>query len=86
MVYPGMMIALPASEWEVFGRMSGTELANYLRDWAGRINLERVKKAPPRKPTTKKTRRIKDTSPHVSTARLLNEAKKVRQAKANGIQ
>ena len=85
MVYPGMMIALPASEWEVFGRMSGTELAGYLRDWAGKINLERVKKAPPRKPTTNKTQRIKDTSPHVSTARLINAAKKVRQAKADGI-
>ena len=86
MVYPGMMIALPASEWEVFGRMSGAELAGHLRDWAGKINLERVKKAPPRKLTTTTTRRFKDTSPHVSTARLLNEAKKVRQAKANAIQ
>lgn len=86
MVYPGMMIALPASEWEVFGRMSSTELAGYLRDWAGQINLKKIKKAPPRKPTQKKTRRIKDTSPHVSTARLLDAAKKVRQTKANKIQ
>ena len=85
-VDPIDVIALPASEWEVFGRMSGAELAGHLRDWAGKINLERVKKAPPRKLTTTTTRRFKDTSPHVSTARLLNEAKKVRQAKANAIQ
>lgn len=83
MVYAGMMIALPASEWEVFGRMSGKELAGYLRNWAGKIDLARIKKAPPRKPTKERPRRVKDKSPHVSTARLLNEAKKSRQAKAN---
>lgn len=83
MVYPGMMIALPASEWAVFGRMPGQELAGYLRVWAGQINLARIKKAPPRKPTKTRTRRIKDKSPHVSTARLLDEAKKTRQAKAS---
>jgi IS4 transposase len=82
MVYPGMMIALPASEWEAFGRMSATDLAGYLRDWAGKIDLERVKKSPPRKTTKKKTHRIKDASPHISTARLLNEAKKSRRAKS----
>lgn len=83
MVYAGMMIALPATEWEVFGRMSPQELAGYLRDWAGRIDLARIKKAPPRKPTKNKTRRVKDKSPHVSTARLLDEAKKSRLANAN---
>lgn len=83
MVYAGMMIALPASEWEVFGRMSGPELAGYLRAWAGKIDLGRIKKAPPRKPTRTSPRRIKDKSPHVSTARLLDEAKKTHQAKAS---
>jgi hypothetical protein len=82
LVYPGMMIALPAPEWAVFGRMPSQELAGYLRVWAGKINLERIKKAPPRKPTKTRTRRIKDKSPHVSTARLLDEARKARQAKA----
>jgi hypothetical protein len=83
MVYAGMMIALPATEWEVFGRMSTPELAGYLRDWAGRIDLARIQKAPPRKPTQNKTRRVKDKSPHVSTARLLDEAKKSRLANAS---
>jgi IS4 transposase len=83
MVYAGMMIALPASEWEAFGPMPSQELAGYLREWAGKINLARIKKAPPRKPTKQRTRRIKDKSPHVATARLLDEAKKTRQAKAS---
>lgn len=79
MVYAGMMIALPAPEWERFGPMSAKKLARYLRDWAGKIDMFRIKKAPPRKPTKNKTTRIKDKSPHLSTARLLEEAKKKRK-------
>jgi IS4 transposase len=75
MVYAGMMIALPASEWGAFGRMPAKELAGYLRNWARRINLAKIKKAPPRKPTKEKTQRMKDESPHLSTARLLDQAK-----------
>lgn len=75
LVYAGMMIALPAAEWEVFGEMSAKELAAHLRDWARKIDLFKVKKSPPRKPTKNKTKRIKDKSPHLSTARLLDEAK-----------
>jgi IS4 transposase len=76
LVYAGMMIALPAAEWEGFGRLSAPDLAAYLRDWASRINLLKIKKAPPRKPTKAKTQRRKDKSPHLSTARLLDQAKK----------
>lgn len=79
LVYAGMMIALPAEEWEVFGAMSAKKLAGHLLDWTARINMEKIKKAPPRKPTKEKTKRIKDKSPHLSTARLLDEAKKNRQ-------
>jgi hypothetical protein len=79
------MIALPPGQWEVFGRMSAKELASYLRDWASKINLEKIKKAPPRKPTKEKTKRIKDGSPHLSTARLLEEAKKDRLAKPKAL-
>ena len=81
LVYAGMMIALPAAEWEPFGPMSARELAGYLRDWARRVNLAKVKKAPPRKPTKQKSPRIKDKSPHLSTARLLDEAKKRQKSK-----
>lgn len=81
LVYAGMMIALPAGEWELFGQLSAAALAGYLHDWAGQINMEKIKKAPPRKPTKQKTKRIKDDSPHLSPARLLDEAKKDRQTK-----
>jgi len=82
LVYAGMMIALPAPEWEVFGAMPAKELAGHLRAWAAKINMEKIKKAPPRKPTKNKTKRIKDHSTHLSTARLLDQAKKDRQAKS----
>jgi hypothetical protein len=80
MVFAGMMIALPATEWVIFRTMTADELAKYLREWAGKINMKKIKKSPPRKPTKNKPKRIKDKSPHVSTARLLNAAKNQRQA------
>jgi len=80
LVFAGMMIALPEEEWAGFGPMSAAELAGYLRDWASKIDLRKIQKAPPRKPTKNKTIRIKDKSPHLSTARLLEEAKKKQQA------
>ncbi len=80
-VYTGMMIALPAEQWQVFAQMSAVELAGYLRNWASKINMDKIKKAPPRKPTKQKSKPIKDKSPHLSTARLLEEAKKKRRAK-----
>ncbi len=84
LVYPGMMIALPAEPWEVFGSMSVVQLAEYLRAWAAAVDLEKVKKAPPRKPTKQKTPRIQDKSPHVSTARLLQGAKAGRRKTTKG--
>src|SRR5262249_1702034 len=82
LVYAGMMIALPAEEGTPFAQMPARQLAGYLPDWAGRINMRKTKKSPPRKPTKNKTNRIKDHSPHLSTARLLDQAKKDRQAKS----
>jgi hypothetical protein len=80
-VYAGMRVALPAPQWERLGQMSAKELAGYLRDWASKINRAKIQKAPPRKPTKQKSKRIKDKSPPLSTARLLDEAKKARQTK-----
>jgi hypothetical protein len=81
LVYAGMMIALPAQKWEVFGHMSAVELAGYRRDWASKINMDKIKKAPPHQPTKERSKRLKDDSPHLSTARLLDEAKMPRSAK-----
>jgi hypothetical protein len=65
-VYAGMMIALPAQQWHVFGQMSAQELAGYLRGWASKINLEKIKKAPPRKPTKCLSGRIPQGIRHFS--------------------
>jgi IS4 transposase len=76
-VYAGMMIALPPAHWEVYGGLSAAVMASYLREWTQQVRLASIKKSP-RRPTKQKTQPIRDTSPHVSTARLLQEAKKSR--------
>lgn len=78
-VYAGMMIALPAVYWEKYGDLSAGVMASYLREWARRVRMEKIKKSR-RRPTKHKTQPIKDASPHLSTARLLEEAKQ-RKAK-----
>ena len=78
LVYAGMMIAVPAGEWAAFGAMPAGELAGHLRGWARKVDMLKIRKSPPRRPTKKKTKRIKDKGPHVSTARLLAEAKEIR--------
>jgi hypothetical protein len=81
LVYAGMMIALPAEQWRPFGAMPAKELAGLLRQWAGKVNMLKILKSPPRKPTKNKTEPIKDKGPHVSTARLLEEARPQQRAK-----
>jgi hypothetical protein len=76
-VYAGMMIALPAEHWEKYGGLSAGVMASYLREWARRVRMESIKKSR-RRPTKQKTQPIKDASPHLSTARLLEEAKKAK--------
>jgi len=73
--YLGMMIAIPASEWVCFGRMTTAELVSVLRELAGRVDLKRYRKQvrKPKKATVKRVHR-KD-EPHVSTARILNKRK-----------
>ena len=71
-----MMRAIPAEEWLVFARMTGTEFARVLRELAQGVRLETWKKHPrgPKKPIVKKPRNNKE--PHVSTARLLEKRKR----------
>jgi hypothetical protein len=72
--YEGMMIALPPEKWEVFRSLAPNALATVLRDLAAKVDLEIIRKAPPKKSKRKapKTKPAFDPShPHVSTARLL---------------
>lgn len=76
--YHGMMIAIPAPEWDVFYSMSPAELAAILLDLAQGVQLQTIRKSSrrPKKPRSqsKKTAR----KGHVATAKLLM----TRQAKS----
>jgi hypothetical protein len=82
--YQGMMIAIPAEQWRCFAQMSLGEFAATLMFLAGKADWDRLqktirgaKKPPVKKPSASKER-------HVSTARLLNQAKEAKkQARAN---
>lgn len=69
--YNGMMIAIPEVEWDVFYRMSASEMAATLLDLAQRVNLRAYRKSPrgPKKPRPKRDGNSKQG--HVSTAKLL---------------
>lgn len=75
-VYRGMMIAIPAPHWTIFGQLTQRELIEVLQMLAGNVNLSRFQKHPrgPKKTTTK--RKVDPTTPHVSTARLIASRKK----------
>lgn len=76
----GLRIALPASFWERFGRMSGSELAQWLKAVAGRVRWERYRKSKrgEKKPPPEKKKGSRRRT-HVSTARLLNNGQKLSQ-------
>lgn len=69
--YNGMMIAIPEAKWDVFYRMSASEMAATLLDLAQRVNLRAYRKSPrgPKKPRPKRDGNSKQG--HVSTAKLL---------------
>jgi hypothetical protein len=73
--YRGMMIAIPAEEWEVFGGLTAREFARLLRELAGRVRLAafRRHRRGPRKPAPERVHQ--KNKPHVSTARLLEQRK-----------
>jgi Transposase DDE domain len=71
--YAGMMIAIPEDSWHVFAGMTAGELGRVLKDLAGRVRLETLRKHPrgPKRPVVKKPKNKRQ--PHVSTARLLEK-------------
>ena len=73
-MHRGMMVALPADQWAVFGAMTPVELAAVLRHMAESIDLKRYRKTirGPKKP---KTRKAYKNGGHVSTHRLLQNRK-----------
>lgn len=77
-VYHGMMIALPAENWEVFQNLRPQEMAQFLKGVASQARLKRYARQPrgPKKPPPPRTRR--KNQPHVSTKRLLDQRRKVK--------
>jgi Transposase DDE domain len=77
--YRGMMIAIPAEEWLVFGTLTVAGWGSVLRELASRVQLDKFRKHPrgPKKPRPK--RQSDRRKPHVSTAKLLAERKKKRE-------
>ena len=69
--YHGMMIAIPEGEWEIFYRMSASDMAVTLLDLAKRVNIRAFRKSPrgPKKPRPERGGNAKQG--HVSTAKLL---------------
>jgi IS4 transposase len=69
--YDGMMIAVPAPHWKVFGPLSPEQLANTLKTLAANARLRRYRKHTrgPKKPPPKKSKY--KNGGHVSTARLM---------------
>ena len=71
MTYHGMMIAIPAREWDVFYAMKTAALAAIFVELARGVRLEAFRKSPrrPRKPRTQDKKPARQG--HVSTAKLL---------------
>ena len=74
-VCTGMVIALPAEEWQEYAFLTPWELAKQLRQWAQQAPLWRYRKHPrgPKKPRPKRRSGAKIS--HVATARLLANMK-----------
>lgn len=70
--YRGMMIALPAAEWQPFQTWRPSQLARTLIAWARRIDLSAYPKSK-RGPKKPRPRRAPAGRQHVATARLLRE-------------
>jgi hypothetical protein len=67
----GMMSAIPEGEWDVFDRMSASDMAVTWLDVAKRVNIRAFRKSPrgPKKPRPERDSNAKQG--HVSTATFL---------------
>jgi hypothetical protein len=76
--HKGMVIALDTAAWVAFRSMTSGAFAKTLLRFATHVDLQTLKRHPrgPKKPVPKRTRYADKT--HVSTARLLAEARKKR--------
>ena len=69
--YHGMMIAIPASEWDVFDSMSPADLAAILLALAQKVRLQAIRKSPRRLKQPRLSGKKPARKGHVATAKLL---------------
>jgi hypothetical protein len=74
-LHRGMMVALPASEWQCFATLTAPELASVLRRMAQFVDVDRYRKTT-RGPKKKPVRKVYNSGGHVSTHRLLQKQRK----------
>ena len=74
--YAGMMVAIPPAEWSVFQEFSDVEVAQVLREIAGKVSIHRYRKTPrgPKKPPPHR-RRYKNGE-HIATSKIIAERRK----------
>jgi len=77
--YRGMMIAIPAEEWLVFGSLTMEEWSEVLRALASRVRLDKYRKHPRGVKKPRPKRQSHKSKPHVSTAKLLAERRSKRR-------
>ncbi|KAM3104283.1 IS4 family transposase [Phormidesmis sp. 146-33] len=81
-VYAGMMIAIPPLQWQPLAQLDGDSTVQFLQQLAAQMNLSKFRSHPRgEKKKVPKPERQKD-KPHVSTARLLSQAKSKKDEKA----
>jgi hypothetical protein len=70
-VYNGMMIAIPAAEWEIFQNLTTAKMASVLKQLAAKVELKKFQKSKrgPKRPQPK--RKYSGNGQHVATAKLL---------------
>ena len=75
--YRGMMIAVPSDEWTLFAQMTTLEFVEVLKDLSSNVKLSAFRKHTrgPKKPVAKRI--ASKSSPHVSTAKILANRKKI---------
>lgn len=69
--YAGMMVAIPPPHWAVFGSLSVGELAQLLRELAGKMMLARYRKHPRGPKKKPPPRRRYRNGEHVATSKVL---------------
>jgi Transposase DDE domain len=79
-VYDGMMVAIPAEEWLIFGGMGVSALVKVLKQLAGKVDLAayRRHRRGPKKPQPHRTSHKEE--PHISTAKLLKDRRNKEEA------